>query len=265
MDPTNSPFARSWVDQTPPALLVNDADRDGNHDNQFFGLGHYMLPNCASFKVEWALDPRSLFVDGRLDGVTETLWFDPGDEGDGTAGNPPDPLRALHARIDALQVQITATPAAQRQPLEDAQKQLCSLLYDRICLTTNCDLTCSDPEVLLGTVFSLAERVEGVRFNQQNANCRSLGFSAIHANCGWPAAALALDRRMNLAIFTSGRPGLRDDLNGDGGIDDKDYDYVNTIPDPMFPAALRITVDVYDNRGRLDRPIRHVMVIPIGS
>jgi len=36
-------------------------------------------------------------------------------------------------------------------------------------------------------------------------------------------------------------------------------------PDPLFPKALRITVDVYDPAGRLERPIRHVMVIPVGE
>ncbi|MEE9294574.1 MAG: hypothetical protein V3W34_06405 [Phycisphaerae bacterium] len=35
--------------------------------------------------------------------------------------------------------------------------------------------------------------------------------------------------------------------------------------DPFFPTALRITVDLFPQGGRLDRPMRHVMVIPIGS
>jgi len=33
----------------------------------------------------------------------------------------------------------------------------------------------------------------------------------------------------------------------------------------MFPGALRITIDVFDKQLRLDRPIRHVMTIPIGG
>jgi hypothetical protein len=37
------------------------------------------------------------------------------------------------------------------------------------------------------------------------------------------------------------------------------------VLDPMFPGALRITIDVFDKERRLDRPIRHVMVIPIGG
>lgn len=38
----------------------------------------------------------------------------------------------------------------------------------------------------------------------------------------------------------------------------------SAAPDPFFPTALRITVDVMDDLGRLDRPVRHVMVIPVG-
>ena len=36
------------------------------------------------------------------------------------------------------------------------------------------------------------------------------------------------------------------------------------VSEDLFPAALRVTVDVYDHENRLDRPIRHVMVLPVG-
>lgn len=36
-------------------------------------------------------------------------------------------------------------------------------------------------------------------------------------------------------------------------------------PDTFFPSALRITADFMDERGRLERPIRHVMVIPLAD
>ena len=35
--------------------------------------------------------------------------------------------------------------------------------------------------------------------------------------------------------------------------------------DPLFPSALRITVDMYDDEGRLSRPVRHVMVFELGE
>ncbi len=36
-------------------------------------------------------------------------------------------------------------------------------------------------------------------------------------------------------------------------------------PDLFFPRALRITVDLYDEAGEFDKPIRHVMVLPVGE
>lgn len=35
--------------------------------------------------------------------------------------------------------------------------------------------------------------------------------------------------------------------------------------DPMWPTALRVTVDVFDDSGKFTRPIHHVMVIPVGG
>jgi prepilin-type N-terminal cleavage/methylation domain-containing protein len=43
----------------------------------------------------------------------------------------------------------------------------------------------------------------------------------------------------------------------DAAASDPDYRY--------FPTALRITVDAYDQSSRLSRPIRHVMVLPVGT
>ncbi|NOT00319.1 MAG: type II secretion system protein [Phycisphaerales bacterium] len=36
-------------------------------------------------------------------------------------------------------------------------------------------------------------------------------------------------------------------------------------PDPFFPTALRITVDMFDDGGRFQRPTRQVMVLPVGE
>jgi prepilin-type N-terminal cleavage/methylation domain-containing protein len=36
-------------------------------------------------------------------------------------------------------------------------------------------------------------------------------------------------------------------------------------PDPLYPTALRVTVEVYDDEHRFERPTRHVMVFEIGS
>ena len=37
------------------------------------------------------------------------------------------------------------------------------------------------------------------------------------------------------------------------------------IPEEIFPSMLRITVELYDDERRLPKPIRHVMIIPVGS
>lgn len=36
-------------------------------------------------------------------------------------------------------------------------------------------------------------------------------------------------------------------------------------PDPYFPKYLRITVDLFDSANRLSRPVRHIMVLPVGQ
>ncbi|MFQ5415274.1 MAG: type II secretion system protein J, partial [Phycisphaerae bacterium] len=75
------PYARSRLDPDPPAPL---ADR----------LGHYLLPHCASFKVEWTLDPRGEAFAGRLDDEREVFWFDQGDD--------VDPLASLQRALEDL-------------------------------------------------------------------------------------------------------------------------------------------------------------------
>ena len=42
-------------------------------------------------------------------------------------------------------------------------------------------------------------------------------------------------------------------------------DAAGVSPDPLYPTALRVTVDVYDDENRFERPTRHVMVFKIGS
>lgn len=64
-DPTFPPYGRSVLDQTPPPRF---ADR----------LGHYFLPNCASFKVEWTLDRKGAYAGVMLDDEKEIHWIDPG-------------------------------------------------------------------------------------------------------------------------------------------------------------------------------------------
>ncbi len=229
---------RSRIDSSPPALL---------HDHgRFYGLGHHMLPNCASFKVEWALNPRSEFVAGRLDGLGEMLWFDPGDVGS-SPNVSRDPLRAIELKIAELNSQANAPglKPLERDRLRNTAKKLESLRDDRVC---ELDLTSFSPERCKGNndppgaFYSLAERFRGAGFPGAS-----------------PMAWADPGGQPNLAIFTASRPRWRD-FGGDPFPDVSD-----TVPDPMFPGALRITVDVFDAQQRLDKPVRHVMVIAIGE
>lgn len=202
------PFARSRLDPTPPALYANR-------------IGHYLLPNCASFKVEWTLNPRSEFVAGRLDAMREVLWFDPGD--------PTDPLRTL---ADAAK---NAAGAA-KQSLE-------CFLGTR---TNGTPINECHPEHPDGMRYSLSDRFRGI------------AFPGADQYFGWET--LAPDkRRPNLVVFTATRPSPPPPGATPGA------PLSEPVLDPMFPGALRITVDVFDKDRRLDRPIRHVMVIPIGG
>lgn len=201
----HKPYARSRLDPAPPALFANR-------------IGHYLLPNCASFKVEWTLNPRSEFVAGRLDRTNEVYWFDPGDVGIPTDPNP-DPLRSLK---DA------ATNAT--GPAKDALECLLGTTANGAPID-RCRLDHPD-----GMRYSLSDRFRGVAYPGAPPNA-------------WEQ--LAPDKkRPNLVIFTALRPGASGS---------------EPVFDPMFPGALRITIDVFDKELRLERPIRYVMTIPIGG
>lgn len=191
------PFARSRLDETPPPLL---ADR----------IGHYLIPHCLSFKVEWCLRPDSSFVGGRLDGETEVFWIDPGDQGDSpNIAADDNPLEAFDR---AIAESVNANPLR---------------------------------EFRLQELVSAPLGGQGVnRYSMRNR------FTAgEEGDPEWRSHAYGNGERPNLMVFTAMR----------GSQPDGDL-----VPEDIFPAALRITVDVIDDGGRLTRPIRHVMVIPVG-
>lgn len=204
-----NPLKRSRMDPTPPPTLASR-------------LAHYMLPRCASFKVEWSLNPRSEFVDGRLGGVGEVFWFDPGDPADAVPSS--DPLRALGDRVAGLK-QGGSCP-----PEDQTCFKLESLLNTR---TTHLD----------GGFYSLSDRF------------RTNGFPGADPEAWNPIApASASHPPGNLVLFAASRP-LQPQLPNERVV----------VPDDVFPSALRITVDLFDKDRRLDKPIRHVMVIPVGE
>lgn len=213
------PFERSRFDPTPPPAL---ADR----------LAHYMLPRCASFKVEWSLNPRSEFVAGRFDRASEVFWFDPGDNGDPADSTPsPDPLRTLATRVRRLKNGGPTCPA---------NDDLC-LELDRLVRPDDNGRTFH----LDGRRYSLSDRFRGLGFPGSDDEA-------------WPN--LSPDGRPNLVLFTATRPGPPSPPGPSGPSAASE-----PVQDDMFPGALRITVDVFDKDRRLERPIRHVMVIPVGG
>ena len=198
--PDAVPFRRSQLDPTPPPQM-------------FAGLGHYFVPNCASFKVEWALDPGGEFVDGRLDGQREVYWFDPGAEPDLSSTPRVHSLASLEAVAGNAQ--------------DDPNGKLNDLLR----------APSFHPE---GERYSLANRFVGPGFDKNN-------------DAAW--VPLAPDGRPNLVVFGNDRLAPAMSLGGSPV----------RVPDDVFPSALRITIDVYDNGQRLAKPIRHVMVVPLGG
>ena len=193
------PFARSLLDVTPPPLYAES-------------LAHFMLPNCASFKVEWALNPRSDFVAGRLDGAHQVYWIDPGDELNlAVPLDVEDPLQQLQAAATALFGNAKGTPQYEQW------SKLDSLLNEQ---SVQAD----------GRRYALVDRFR-----------RNPDISAWqHIDPGG---------RANLVTFTANRPHR---VTGE------------PVPDDIFPGAIRITIDLFDNARRLNQPIRRVFVVPVG-
>ena len=193
------PHARSRLDPTPPALYI---DR----------LGHYFLPNCASFKVEWALDPNSEFVGGRLGGEKQIYWFDQGDKANQNVQNSMDnPLRSLEDVLkDKTNLAVT-----------DPHR------YQRLDQLLNHNLG-GEPPLQGNTTPQTYSLVDRFRDAPQ------------WFPLGWPRS---------LAVFAATRLSASDEL----------------IPEEIFPSVLRITVELYDDERRLEKPVRHVMIIPVGS
>jgi prepilin-type N-terminal cleavage/methylation domain-containing protein len=195
------PHQRSMLDLTPPARL---ADR----------LGHYFLSNCASFKVEWTLDPRSEFVAGRLDRAREVYWFDPGD--------PDDPLEALE----------TGRTAADEAGDDALYADLTSLLTEAT----------PHPDGMFD--YSLADRFRGwTLMGEQDPAWNEVAYELYGV------------RRPNTVVFGAARLKPPDVFG----------EKPEVVSEDIFPGALRITIDVYDDERRLERPVRHVIVAPVGQ
>lgn len=187
-DPNQPPFARSVLDPAPPPRF---ADR----------LGHYFIPHCASFKVEWTLDRKGDYAGGLLDDEKELYWIDPG---------AVDPLGEIERVIT------------------ETGNMMQSLRLNQLLAANRGDRG----------LYNLRQRFGG---------------GADNFDVTWHSTGFDNAIRPNLVVFTAERatspfPGP-----------------VQPLPETVFPAALRITIDLVDDQKRMARPTRHVMIIPVGG
>jgi hypothetical protein len=216
----SEPFARSQLDTNPSPRLAKR-------------LGHYFLPDCSSFKVEWGLDPRSDFVGGRLDDESVLLWFDPGArEFPQNPGEAPRsvPMKDLYLVHDEAEAQCDDCPRTNRL------RQLLNAPLGGHRPPGPCDPNTSE-RYSLASRFALEPGPDGLCSKASTWHRHPYGD-------GMPD----IDIRPNLVVFAN-RPAPLSDV----------------VPDDVFPAALRITVELFDKARRLDKPTRHVKVIPVGG
>ena len=216
------PFSRSFLDEAPPARLSTH-------------LAHFLLPSCASFKVEWTLDPLSSFVDGALDGERQIYWFDPGallDDADPVNTGPYQSLRREYERL------IDIAQAGDQQVM-DAE----------------------NTAVRIPRLGGLLERLyDRSGFYHDPANTGTFGQLDGGDEPNERYGTFGHRDRPNIALFTPDYVTLagNDEIEVPASVSLDEYTFV-------FPAALRITVDIVDDQHRLERPTRHVMVIPVGG
>lgn len=211
---------RTRFDETPPVRYADS-------------LGTSLLPGCASFKIEWCLNPRSEYVDGRLDHATEVYWIDMGRYNPSTC-QPYTQVEngPFHSFFEAERRLVQQAEQQEDPNLEFVLLQQADGLRK---LVTGSDFLEGS------TALSLEDRFQDCNNYDVSGDCPPFDGCA-DARRGPP----------NLAVFKPLTRRFRDRSD-------------DLSPDPIFPAALRITIDVYDAQQRVDPPQRHVMVIPVGS
>ena len=239
-------LARSHLDPRPPTGLQHR-------------LAHYFLPNCASFKVEWT--PNDIRLEQA--GLPEVVWIDPFKE----PGNPNragyTPPASTNAPIDSITLNSVIKPTHLDEFEIMAQKMAPEsgvLLANSATLGGPGSGSAFDPSGSLlyqvqneltwgldglGGRFGLSVpgAVRAAQANVFDADPTTVGVEPSYNTHSWYAKDLEL---------------LPD---GTGGFLPK----TSTGADPMWPKALRITIDLFDDAGKLDRPVRHTFIVPIGS
>ena len=236
-------LARSHLDPEPPAALRHR-------------LAHYFLPNCASFKVEWT--PNDIRLEQA--GLPEVVWIDPfkepADNWPATVVGPRNSITLASVNkprhLDEFEILaqkitrgITTDPAG--TPLS-----LSTELGQNSFGGTGSSLYQVHQELGLGPNgnggrfgLSVPNAVSPLQANVFDADPTNIGVQPSHNTHSWYAK--------DLETF---------DTTGDGLIDQT---RTSSGSDPLWPKALRITVDLFDDDSALGVPRRHVFILPVGS
>ena len=229
-------LARSHLDTQPPPT--------GAHR-----LGHYFVPHCASFKVEWT--PNEISGGGgdllAEAGLPEVIWIDPFKEPDSVnpvaiANNHPfDPITGVGTKPFHLdEFEIMAQKMS--RPLGSEAGNA---------LVANTQL--GPPSTFPG----------GSYLYQVNLGLRARFGNSLGTIAGNQLNVYDFDQDLSSA------PQVNPSYNTHSWYS-QDFNVGTTTtsvgtPDPLWPKALRITIDLFDDAGRFNEPVRYVFIFKVGQ
>ncbi len=256
-------LARSILDPAPPPTCAHR-------------LGNYFLPNCASFKVEWT--PNDVGgVDLSKAGLPEIIWLDPFKEpsGNNRLSLPavtafpndsitPSGLTGKPVHLDEFEIlaqkmksdpgrALGASPDNGHRPLGIGNKPDYPF--------GNPYLPVSDLNYGPGSILWQVHQKLLSRFGLSNGTVNAAQSNVFDAMPD-PVANPGVQPSYNVHSWYSRDLDLRwNPIPAPGHWEPKTSD----SPDPMWPKALRITVDIFDEHGNFETPVRHVYVVKVGN
>lgn len=259
MVPRNAPVSTAFYRGAVPAWWLARSQLDPEPAAEIsHRLAHFFLPNCASFKVEWTPN------DVRLEqaGLPEILWVDPFRE-PGVTRDPGSPVYAASTAppLDGI------TPSSVQKPNHLDEFEILAQKMTR-------GLTADSPGTDLQNSMELGAASfggNGSLLYQVHQSLKSrFGLSLIDdpATPGVVEGVQATQANVFDADLMT--PGVQPSYNTHSWYA-KDVGFVggaprtSRSPDPMWPKALRVTIDLFDDAGVLEEPVRHVFVVPIGA
>jgi hypothetical protein len=190
-------------------------------------LSQYFLPHCPSFKVEWT--PNDVHMDQA--GLAEVVWIDPFKEPDSLAAplTAVTPKPAHLCEFDVIAQKMSPAPGVNlnNHPVWGATGTYANspLLEGRNALLAR---------------FALSP---AININPQQMNVYDS--DATSPDAVLPSFNTHVWFARDLAITTG--PATLDQV------------------DPLWPRALRITIDLFDDTGQFQTPVRHTFILPVGA